>query len=310
MREFYLKTIQYISFFLRRERTGVRVENLLSPSPSSPPTRGGGSFAWFKAILNSKGLSVLFLVIAMMLMVTIGYVFSYLIPTKQKSVSLTVSSNQAFFLAQSGVEFAVRYATDQGWSTTAQLNGLDGMTRNLGRGRFTLDYNSTTDQLTSVGEVLNASQRRIVVSNFTQFVSGGVLIIDPARPVPCLTTGLIGKQTVNVVNFYIINNSSSSITLNAFQATWTQDPPTRQVARLYLGGTLKFDGNYPNGGAPQSFSVPPLTFTINAGQSVLVSVWFTRLVNNLQNMIITLYSTTGDSYNFNLDPEGDGLPPC
>ena len=275
---------------------------------ASRPDFGAGRLGGI--LYNARGLSILFLVIAMMLMVSIGYVFSYLVPTKQKSVSLTVSSNQTFFLAQSGVEFAVRYATVQGWTTVAQLNGLDGMTRNLGRGRFTLDYNSTTDQLTSVGEVLNASQRRIVVSNFTQFVSGGVLIIDPARPVPCLTTGLIGKQTVNVVNFYIINNSSSSITLNAFQATWTQDPPTRQVARLYLGGTLKFDGNYPNGGAPQSFSVPPLTFTINAGQSVLVSVWFTRLVNNLQNMIVTLYSTTGDSYNFNLDSEGDGLPPC
>jgi len=310
LRKFNLKTIQYISLSLRRERAGVRVDNLLSPSPLSPPTRGGGSFAWFKAILNSKGLSILFLIIAMMLMVTIGYVFSYLIPTKQKSVSLTVSSNQAFFLAQSGVEFAVRYATVQGWTTAAQLNGLDGITRNLGRGRFTLDYNSTTDQLTSVGEILNAGQRRIVVSNFTQFVSGGALIIDLARPVPCLTTGIIGKQTVNVVNFYIINNSSSSITLNAFQSTWVQDTPTRQIEQLYLGGTLKFSGNYPSGGAPQSFTQAPLTFTINAGQSVLVSVWFTRLVNNLRSMVVTLLSTTGDSYNFNLDPEGDGLPPC
>ena len=119
MRKFNLKTIQYISLSLRRERTGVRVDNLLSPSPSSPPTRGGDSFAWFKAILNSRGFSVLFLVIAMMLMVSIGYVFSYLIPTKQKSVSLTVSSNQALFLAQSGVEFAVRYACGQGWTTPA-----------------------------------------------------------------------------------------------------------------------------------------------------------------------------------------------
>ena len=276
-------------------------------NPPSPPF-GKGRLGGI--LYNPRGISVLFLVIAMMLMVSIGYVLSYLIPTKQKSVSLGVSSNQAFYLAQSGVEFAVRYATDQGWSTAAQLNGLDGITRNLGRGMFTLDYNSTTDQLTSVGEVLNASQRRIVVSNFTQFVSGGALIIDPARPVPCLTTGLIGKQTVNVVNFYIINNSSSSITLNAFQSTWVQDTPTRQIEQLYLGGTLKFSGNYPNGGAPQSFTAAPLTFTINAGQSVLVSVWFTRLVSNLRSMIFTLYSTTGDIYNFNLDSEGDGLPAC
>ncbi|MBS3917451.1 MAG: hypothetical protein KG012_01055 [Deltaproteobacteria bacterium] len=181
MRRLILKTIQYISLSLRRERAGVRVDNLLSPSPLSPPlpspkrfvqagARGGDSFAWFKAILNSRGLSVLFLVIAMMLMVSIGYVFSYLIPTKQKSVSLTVSSNQAFFIAQSGVEFAVRYATDQGWANKPALNGLDNMTRNLGRGSFVLDYDDLNDRLISRGQIPNSSERRIVVSSFTSFL--------------------------------------------------------------------------------------------------------------------------------------------
>ncbi len=64
-------------------------------------------------LINSKGISVIFLVIAMLLMVTIGYVFSYLIPTKQKSVVFPIQSTQAFFIAQSGVEFAVRYAMTQ-----------------------------------------------------------------------------------------------------------------------------------------------------------------------------------------------------
>ena len=59
---------------------------------------------------DTKGISVIFLVIAMLLMVTIGYVFSYSIPTKQKSVVFPIQSTQAFFLAQSGVEFAVQYA--------------------------------------------------------------------------------------------------------------------------------------------------------------------------------------------------------
>ena len=317
MREFNLKTIHYISLSLRRERVGVRVDNLLSPSPSSPPTRGGDSFAWLKAILNSRGISVLFLVIAMLLMVTIGYVFSYLIPTKQKSVIFPIYSNQAFFIAQSGVEFAVRFATDNNWTTPVLLSNLNNPpnnTRNLGAGRFTLTYTNTApnlDTLTSVGEVPAATERRrISVSNFTQFLGSGALIIDPDRPVPCLTTGLIGKQTVNVVNFYIKNISSSAITLNQFAATWTQDPPTRQIALIYLGGTLKFNGNYPNGSAPQSVTEAPPTYTINPGQTILVAVWFTRTVNNLQNMVVTFYSITGDSYNFNLDPEGDGFPPC
>jgi hypothetical protein len=106
----------------------------------------------------------------MMLMVSIGYVFSYLIPTKQKSVSLTVSSSQAFFLAQSGVEFAVRYATDQGWANKPALNGLANMIRNLGRGSFLLDYDEPNDRLISRGQIPNSSERRIVVSSFTSFL--------------------------------------------------------------------------------------------------------------------------------------------
>lgn len=116
----------------------------------------------------------------MLLMVAIGYVFSYLIPTKQKSLALTISSNQAFFLAQSGVEFAVRYATDQGWTTPVQLNGLDGIIRNLGRGRFILDYNELNNSLISSGEIPNASQRRIVVSNFNSFLTIGITYVTSA----------------------------------------------------------------------------------------------------------------------------------
>ena len=139
----------------------------LRPGAASDP-KGKGRL---RGILHSsRGISVLFLVIAMMLMVAIGYVFSYLIPTKQKSVSLVVSSNQALFIAQSGVEFAVRYATEQSWATTPLLDGLDTMTRPLGLGSFILDYDQPNDRLISRGMIPNASERRIVVSNFTNFL--------------------------------------------------------------------------------------------------------------------------------------------
>ena len=139
---------------LRRERSAERLGGIL-------------------VLTNSKGISVLFLIIAMLLMVTIGYVFSYLMPAKQKSVIFPIQSNQAFFIAQSGVEFAVRYACGNGWTTTTLLNNLNGITRNLGSGRFSLTYDFATygDKLISVGEVPIGTQRRkIVVSNFTSFL--------------------------------------------------------------------------------------------------------------------------------------------
>jgi hypothetical protein len=133
-----------------------------------------GLFTKYTHLMNPKGISVLFLVIAMLLMITIGYVFSYLIPTKQKSVLFPIQSNQAYFIAQSGAEFAVRYAKDQGWTTPTQLLGLNGgavYQRNLGAGRVTINYNNATDTLTSSGEVpIGTERRRIVVSNFTSFL--------------------------------------------------------------------------------------------------------------------------------------------
>ena len=127
-------------------------------------------------LTNSKGISVIFLAVAMLLMVTIGYVFSYLIPTKQKSVVFPIQSTQAFFIAQSGVEFAVRNAKDNGWTTTTSLtNNLNGITRAVGSiGSFTLTYNYATygDVLISAGQVPTGTTRRSVrVSNFTTFLS-------------------------------------------------------------------------------------------------------------------------------------------
>ena len=121
---------------------------------------------------NSKGISVIFLIVAMLLMVILAYVFSYLIPTKQKSVVYPIESTQAFFIAQSGVEFAVRFAKDNGWTTKALLNTNlgGGVTRALGSGSFTVTYASSNDTLTSVGYVPTGTQRReIVVSNFSSF---------------------------------------------------------------------------------------------------------------------------------------------
>ena len=121
----------------------------------------------------------------MMLMVTIGYVFSYLIPAKQKSVVFPIQSTQAFFIAQSGVEFAVKYAITQTppWTTPAQLNGLDSMTRTLGAGRFILDYDSTNNRLISVGEVpVGTERRRIRISNFTSFLMSITYFASASTP--------------------------------------------------------------------------------------------------------------------------------
>lgn len=292
MKQFDFCLNRLISLSLRWERVRVRTDDTAPPSSSSPRTRKGKNLGWLKALLNPRGLSVLFLVVAMFLMVAIGYVFSYLIPTKQKSLALAVSSNQAFFLAQSGVEFAVRYATENNWTTPLLLNNLDNRVRTLGPGNFILDYDESNDRLISTGQILNISQRRVVVSNFTQFLpqSGLILWTPPCR---------IGNTQIR---FIIKNVGSSTLTLNRFSATWTNPPNNREITTITFGSSTAFSGiyNYPNC-AP---CIRNLTQnqTVIPNQTITVQVTWDQNIMGQLPVVISFWDTSGTQFQFILQP--------
>jgi hypothetical protein len=283
-------------------------ENILTPPTLILPRKGGGDFL-SRFAMNSKGISVLFLVIAMLLMITIGYVLSYLIPTKQKSVKFPIYSNQAFFIAQSGVEFAIRYASDQGWRGTTDsgvfdLNRLNSMSRPLGNGTFTISYNNAIgDILTSTGQITGSSENRIVkVSNFTQFLR---LIFDPASPAPCRNPSDAPHTPTNRwARFYVKNVRSDSLTLNRFSATWTGGD---NLAEIYLGGTLRYSGSVSSPTGIRNFISNQ---QINSNQIVSVFIYWDKKIDTFSNIIITFYTTGGEGYIFNLDSAGNGLPTC
>lgn len=255
--------------------------------------------------MNSKGISALFLIIAMLLMVTIGYIFSYLIPVKQKSVIFPIHSNQAFYAAQSGVEYAIRYGSDQGWRSATDLLRLNNPgvnQRDLVKGRFTINYDNGTDILVSTGEIINANEKRIAsVSNFTQFLR---LIFDPASPLPCWSLG------TERARFYMKNVRGDPVTLTAFSASWTQTGPARRIKRIYMEGVQKYQGNYSSGSPPDNFNQGGGSQTINPGQVIEVEIRWNNDLANGANIIVTFYTATGKEYTFDLDPDADGLPSC
>jgi len=238
-------------------------------------------------------------------MVTVTYVLSYLIPTKHKSVRFPIYSQQAFYIAQSGLEYAIRYGSDQGWRSTTDLQRLNGVgvnQKNLGQGTFTIHYNNATDVLTSTGEITGSNEKREVqVNNLSQFLR---LIFDPASPAPCWSSG------TQQVRFYIKNIRSENVTLTAFSATWTQDTPTRQLKTISMDGVLKFDGNYVNGSPAVNFNQGGNQQTILPNQVITVVGGWNNNITNGRNIIITFYNAAGKSYPFNLDAPGDGLPAC
>jgi len=246
----------------------------------------------------------------MLLMVTIGYVFSYLIPSKQKSVVFPIQSTQAFFIAQSGVEFAVGYADQNNWRTTALLANLNGVTRNLGAGRFTLAYTNAPpnlDTLTSVGEVPTGTPRRTIrVSHFTQFLAC-TLIIDPDSPPPCLQSDSFFGFYRYELSFYIKNPCSSDIVLNSFRATWDTDPPA--INRIRFQNATRFNGSYDNGDPRTNFNS---NYTIDAGDVIRVRIRWDWMLGtaDFSHMIVYFYDTNNNMYTFALDPDGSGLPGC
>jgi len=260
-------------------------------------------------LMNSKGISVIFLVIAMMLMVTIGYVFSYLIPTKQKSVKFPIYSTQAFYIAQSGVEFAIRYAQDQGWrgatdSGVFDINRLNAISRTLGNGTFTLSYNNTSgDILTSTGQITGLSENRVVrVYNINPILR---LIFNPASPAPCMNPSDAPHNPTNRwARFYVKNVRSNSLTLNRFSAVWTGG---NNLTEIYLDGTLRYSGSL---SSPTGIRNLISNQQINSNQIISVFIFWDKKIDAFSNIIITFYTAAGDEYTFNLDAAGNGLPTC
>ena len=265
------------------------------------------------SLLDSKGISVLFLVIALSLMMGIGYVFSYLIPTKQKSVRFAIYSNQAFYIAQSGVEFAIRYATaDQGWRRATDngifdINRLNGISRTLGNGTFTLAYNNASgDILTSTGQITGSSETRVIrVSNFGDF-----LRLVFTTPAPAFTSG------TQRARFYAINVRVPNVTLQSFSASWTAQN-NRTITAIYFNGTAaanqRYSGAYVNGSPAVNFNLNGNNYTISPtppGASTSIYIYWSANLGTNSNITVTFYSGTlgtGDTYAFDLDSAGNGV---
>jgi len=130
---------------------------------------------------GNKGVTLITLIIAITIFAVFITVFSYVMIAKHGSEALYVQSTRAYAVAQAGIEYGIRYATDNGYWAA----GDPGITESLGSGSFTLVYTQATmsasSKLTSTGTVGNA-ERQIILNNFVGFVSGKAISKDPHNP--------------------------------------------------------------------------------------------------------------------------------
>jgi len=125
--------------------------------------------------MRNDGISVVAIVIVLLFMSALGFVFSSLIITKQKSAHLPLKSAQAFYAAQAGIEYAIRYACD--WEDF-DPNSSFSATNSLETGSFSVTYDPVEQNITSTGTAGTAT-RVISLASFPLYVAGGGITLDP-----------------------------------------------------------------------------------------------------------------------------------
>jgi hypothetical protein len=267
--------------------------------------------SYLRYLTDQRGVSIIALIIIMVVLGSIGYVFSSLIVTKQYSMGMAAPSQWGFYIASSGIEYGTRYASERGWTTGADLNNLDGMVVNVGQGQFTLDYDEPTDTLSSTGEVSGA-EREVALENFASFVSDIqclelVISIDPPS-ISGIPPCTYNQSNRTFVRFYIRNICSSqpTITLTHFRAIW--NPAQRRLQSIWFDGALKFTGNYNSGGSWRAFNRGGNSQdvdTCHGGQyqGFEVRVRFNGRLADNTTFIFQFRDTNGEQYTFDLgDP--------
>jgi hypothetical protein len=129
---------------------------------------------------GNKGVTLITLIIAITIFAVFITVFSYVMIAKHESEPLYVQSTQAYAVAQAGIEYGTRYATDRYLAnpTTYAYDDLS-ITESLGNGSFTLVYTAANrGTLTSTGTV-GVAERQIILQQFRVLVAGQAITLDP-----------------------------------------------------------------------------------------------------------------------------------
>ena len=188
-------------------------------------------------ILRNDGISVVALVIVLLLLSTLGTVLVSLIITKQKSALLPLKSAQAFYAAQAGIEYAIRYYNDTVFDPVANYSIG---TKNLETGSFSVTYDpdSVEQSITSTGTA-GTAKRVITLASFpTYIVAGGGITRDPNQS-PYQDTAPGEQKNVCVPT---VNNYDYDVYI--FQIDLAKEGKHQaRLNQVKLGGTIVWTGD-------------------------------------------------------------------
>lgn len=206
------------------------------------------SMVTMKTLSNSRGISLVILIVAMTLITILGVSFVSIMASKQKGVLYQIDSYRALNIANAGVEYAIRYASDgldSNGNSVFSDQGLSTLGRNLGGGTFSINYAYSqtidADGITVIGTYGNSS-RQVRLSRFRRYLSPITLVPNGARP-----PSRNGAQTI----IPVICNNESNVSVNLINLTINASDVHLQ--QIQLGGITVFDfssSSFPPCGGP------------------------------------------------------------
>lgn len=153
---------------------------------------------------TERGIILIALLIAMVVIAVLIAALSAINVTGFLSGPLYVGSTQAFYTAQAGAEYGLRYATDNSSLFCADPVALFSAlgTVSFGNGRFTLSYDKGLNRLTAEGRIGDA-RRSVTIDSFDSFLPG----------CSCLTldSSYVPYRSGNVGYYRMLNNCSCPV---------------------------------------------------------------------------------------------------
>ena len=98
-----------------------------------------------RLLKNQQGVSILAVIFVILVLTAIGYTFSAMMASKQKSVPATLDGTRAFHIAEGGLHYAGNYLGKKGnWGSLVGSPPAELQNVNLGGGNFSVSFSGHT----------------------------------------------------------------------------------------------------------------------------------------------------------------------
>jgi hypothetical protein len=238
---------------------------------------------------NNRGISLVVLIVAMTLIALLGASFVSLMGSKQKGFLYQINSYRALNIANAGVEYAIRYASDGLDGSSNSIFFSDPTLATIGKsfngGIFSVVYTYdpiiTTDYITVTGTYSNSS-RQIKLTSFRRYISPITLVPSASnRPYRSGNDAIVPVISNNENNFTVnridvtVPATGGNTYLDIWQggvsifdyaaSAYPSCTPLAPICKdltngIYIAGsgTIQFDISSP----PLASNTPPYTYTL------------------------------------------------